>query len=75
MGLGDRNTKRKKIISVHKIFLLFSSGLYRRSRNFTPSGALTKICSSQTHRMQPPVHCRYGISPIPKELYTVGNFG
>ena len=39
---------------------LFSSGLYRRSRNFTLSGA-----PRGTLRR---LYCRYGITPIPKDF-------
>jgi len=39
---------------------LFSSGLYRRSRNFTLSGA-----PGGTLRRR---YCRYGITPIPKDF-------
>ena len=45
------------------IFYLFSSGLYRRCRNFTRSA----LEYSRVHRL----YCRYGISPIPKDIIII----
>ena len=57
---------------------LFSSGLYRRSRNFTLSRARIFSHPSQTETVKSPPYCRYGISPIPKDIViyfmTAGNF-
>ena len=77
LRLGKRkipeNTRRRKMQSekARPLINLFSSGLYRRSRNFTLSRARIFLTPRR-------LYCRYGISPIPKDIVIIfmaaGNF-